>query len=89
MDPMEAFFGHKDAYAVLDILVIGLTVAGPLIVYYWYKARRAEMELSLKHAMVERGMSAVEICAVIEPGESRKLESDQEPRAQTDYKVRV
>lgn len=78
--PMEIFFSHKDAYPVLMILIIGLCVAIPFIAHYWYKARRAEMELSLKQAMVERGMSAAEICAVIEAGESGEPDTELESR---------
>jgi hypothetical protein len=86
---MEAFFSHKDAYIVLTFLVVGAGVAVPFLAHYWYKARRAEMELSLKQAMVERGMTAAEICAVIEAGEGGKPDGDGEPRAASDRRVRA
>ncbi len=54
------------------LCIIGASVAGPFVARYWYKAQRAEMELSLKHAMLERGMTAEQICAVIEAGEGAK-----------------
>jgi hypothetical protein len=86
---MEAFFTHRDFYPVLALLVTGLCVAVPFIAHYWYKIRSAEMELSLKHAMVERGMSAAEICAVLQAGASGKSDSDEEARAASSSKVRA
>jgi hypothetical protein len=38
----------------------------PTLAHYWYKARKAELEASLKHEMLQRGMSADEICQVLE-----------------------
>jgi hypothetical protein len=86
---VETFFGHKDAYPVLMVVAITIGVVIPFVAHYWYRLRRAEMELSLKQAMVERGMSAAEICAVVEAGESGKSESDQEGQAATGHKVRA
>jgi hypothetical protein len=86
---MEDFFVHKDAYAVLTVVAITIGVVIPFVAHYWYRLRRAEMELSLKQAMVERGMSAAEIWAVIEAGESGKPESDQERQAAMSHKVRA
>jgi hypothetical protein len=80
---METFLSQKDAYPVLTFLVIGVCVAAIFMAHYWYKMRRAEMELSLKHAMVERGMSAAEICAVIEAGASGKRDDAEEQRSAT------
>jgi hypothetical protein len=86
---VDAFFHHKDAYLVLVFAVVAIGVVIPFIAHYWYKTRRAEMELSLKQAMVERGMSAEEICAVIEAGQGGKNEGDEEERVKTGYKVRA
>jgi hypothetical protein len=86
---METFFSHKDAYAVLGLLVAALGVAVPFIAHYWYKTRRAEMELSLKQAMVERGMTAAEIVAVMEAGKGGKPDGDGEPGAVSDRRVRA
>ena len=86
---MDAFFHHKDAYLVLVFAVVAIGVVIPFIAHYWYKTRRAEMELSLKQTMVERGMSAEEICAVIEAGQGGKNEDDEEERVKTGYKVRA
>ena len=86
---METFFAHNDAYAVLVVLIIGACVALPFMAHYWYKARRAELTLSLKHAMVERGMSAAEICAVMEAGERCRPEVGEDGRRVASSKVRV
>jgi hypothetical protein len=86
---VEGFFLHKDAYAVLVFAVLALGVVIPFIAHYWYHLRRAEAEVALKQAMVERGMSAEEICAVIEAGHGGKPEGDREERLTTGHKVRV
>jgi hypothetical protein len=44
---------------------ITLMATVPVLAHYWYKTRKAEMESDLKRAMVERGMSADEICRVL------------------------
>jgi hypothetical protein len=49
---------------VLGILVI--TVAVPVITYYWHKTRRIEMESALKQDMLQRGMTAEDIKTVLE-----------------------
>ena len=72
---------------LLGAIAIGVVI--PFIAHYWYKTRRAEMELSLKQAMVERGMSAEEICAVVEAGQGGKPEDDAEERVTTGHKVRA
>jgi hypothetical protein len=70
------FFSHQDAYPVLMVVAITLGVASPTIAYYWFKARRVELELTLKRELAERGMSAAEICAVVEAGTNRKTDAD-------------
>jgi hypothetical protein len=80
---MEVFFNNKDAYPVLAVLVIGSCVAVCFISRYWYKLRLAEMEISLKQAMIERGMNAAEIRSVFEAGVSgrvERIEKQTEPR---------
>ncbi len=37
----------------------------PTLAHYWSKLRVKEWEMSLKHAMIERGMSALDIERVI------------------------
>ncbi len=86
---MELFFSHKDAYVVLALLVAGLAVALPFVAQFWFKARRAEMELSLKQAMVERGMSAGEICAVMEAGEASRRREEGEDSQVSGHQVRA
>jgi hypothetical protein len=71
---MDVFFSHKDAYAVLAFLVLGLCAAGPIVAFYWFKTRRVEMELALKQSMIERGMTAEEICAVMNAGVNSRPE---------------
>ena len=38
----------------------------PVIAHHWYQIRVKEWEISLKHSMLERGMSAEEIKTVLE-----------------------
>jgi len=44
----------------------------PTVAYYWHKVRKAELEASLKHEMIERGMSAADIKQVLEASQGRK-----------------
>ena len=46
--------------------ILLLTVAVPVIAHQWYKVRKAELDASLKHDMLQRGMSAEEIAQVLE-----------------------
>ena len=73
---MDKFFSHPDAYPVLMIVAMALAVAVPFTVAYWFKARHVEMELTLKRNWPSRGMSAAEICAVVEAGAGRKTDAD-------------
>ena len=43
-----------------------LVVLVPVLAHYWYKLRVKQWEMSLKHTMLERGMSAEEIKTVLE-----------------------
>ena len=45
---------------------ITLICVVPSVAHYWYKARKADIDAALKHAMLERGMSAEEIVKVLE-----------------------
>lgn len=51
---------------VMLIPLTGILIAVPF--ENWRKVREAEMEASLKHAMLERGMSAEEIATVMNSG---------------------
>ncbi len=44
---------------------ITLIVVVPTIAHFWWKIRQAEIEASLKHEMLQRGMSAEEIQTVL------------------------
>jgi hypothetical protein len=46
--------------------IMAITVGVPVIAYYWFQYRKAELEATLKHAMIERGMSAEDIKMVLE-----------------------
>jgi hypothetical protein len=86
---METFLLNKDAYPVMAVVASGLTVAIIFVAHFWYKLRRAEMELGLKQAMIERGMSAEEICKVIESGHSGKPDPEPEQRAHHSCKAKT
>ncbi len=47
-------------FAFLTLTNVALAIS-----YYWYKARKAEIEAALKHEMLQRGMSADEIRKVL------------------------
>ena len=72
---------NSEIYAIVQLsiiggavalLIIGASIAGPFIARFWYMAQRAEMDTALKQAMLERGMTAQQICAVIEASPDRK-----------------
>jgi hypothetical protein len=69
---METFFSHDEAYVVLILAVIGLCLSTTFITAFWFKHLRSEKELDLKRELAERGMSAEEICAVINAGTHRR-----------------
>jgi hypothetical protein len=68
------------------IAIIGVCISAPFVVRYWYLARRAEMELGLKQAMIERGMTAQQICAVIETSEGRPSSPPRPPITPNNWK---
>ncbi len=84
---METPFTNQQAFALVFFFIVGVAISGPFIAHYWYRTRRAELEAALKRDLLERGMSAAEICAVIEAGECSKPESDREPAAASGCKV--
>ncbi len=57
------FLKYSNAMPMLAI-VCGLGI--PFIAQYWYKLRVKQWEMSLKHTMLEKGMSAEEIRMVVE-----------------------
>ncbi len=50
----------------------------PVVAHYWYKTRKAELEASLKREMIERGMSADEICKVLAASGRKREEACEE-----------
>jgi hypothetical protein len=65
---------------VLGILVI--TVGIPTAGHYWCQYRKNELEAGLKHDMLQRGMSAEEIKAVLEtPGKAAPVRANGCPVA--------
>jgi hypothetical protein len=63
---METFFAKDGAYVVLAFAAVSIPMAAAAVGYFWYKLRRDEMLTSLKRDLSDRGMTAEEICAVIE-----------------------
>jgi hypothetical protein len=53
------FFEIVFGFALVVVLV-------PMLSNHWYKLRVKQWEMSLKHTMLERGMSADEIRSVLE-----------------------
>jgi hypothetical protein len=63
---METFFAKDGAYVVLTYAALSIPAAAAVLAYFWYKWRRDEMLATLKRDLSARGLSAEEICAVIE-----------------------
>jgi hypothetical protein len=59
---------------------VTLMVTVPSIAYYWYKIRKAELDHELKREMIQRGMSAEEICQVMRAS-SRRERNDESVEA--------
>jgi hypothetical protein len=71
---------------VAALLIVGASISAPFVMRYWYQARRSEMELGLKQAMIERGMTAQQICAVIESTEGRPGNPPRPPITPANWK---
>ncbi len=56
-------------FASVTLISLGSTLA-----HYWYKSRRAALDAELKMEMIQRGLTADEICRVIQarPGDDAK-----------------
>ncbi len=59
---IETFFNHPSA---VFWTAIALMIVVPAIARYWWRIRQSEIDASLKHEMLERGMSAEEIQKVL------------------------
>jgi hypothetical protein len=65
----------------------------PYLAHYWYKARKAELEASIKLEMLQRGMSADDIVRVLQapikheaedsPSRTAELPEMVQPKAQS------
>jgi hypothetical protein len=86
---MEVFFAHKDAYPALALVGVAISIAAIFVARFWFEGKRSEMELALKQSMVERGMNAAEICAVIEARTGGKREIDEESQSPAYSSVRT
>ena len=67
---------NEYTFVLLLVGISCLALVAPIIAYFSLKARRAEMELTLKRELAERGMSAAEICAVVESSVGGKSDAD-------------
>ena len=54
------------AVPIISVLLAPVIILGPFVAHYWYKLRVKQWEMSLKHTMLEKGMSAEEIKSVLE-----------------------
>lgn len=59
---------------VFSFLTVIIVV--PTIAHYWSQLRIKEWEMSLKHAMIERGMSATEIEHILKATSSGKVDDE-------------
>jgi hypothetical protein len=76
---MDSFLGREEAYLVLGLSVLALPLMVTVIAYFWSEVRREEIRAGLKHAMLERGMSASEIRTVLEAGSGKATSSVKDP----------
>jgi hypothetical protein len=74
---MPEFFSDRGAYVVLTFAAIAVPFLAGVVGYFWHKTKRDEQLASLKHAMLERAMSADEIEKVIEAGTRQPSDVDQ------------
>jgi hypothetical protein len=63
---METFLANDGAYVVLAFAAFSIPAAAAIVAYFWYKLRRDELVAGLKRELSDRGMTAMEIRAVIE-----------------------
>jgi hypothetical protein len=63
---------HSGYIVPLGIVSLGVLVAiVAIIAGAWRKVRRAELDAELKHKMLDQGMSADDICKVLEVSSGR------------------
>lgn len=72
-DSFIKFVKETNAIAmIVPIMAIGIGMIA-VVMSFWYRLRVKQWEMSLKHAMLERGMSAEEIKAVLEASGMKQL----------------
>ena len=62
VNSFSQFLTSDNAMGMLSIIVV---IGLPIVCVCWYKLRVKQWEMSLKHTMLERGMSADEIKTVL------------------------
>lgn len=76
---MQEVLANKGFFiAVMFIFIFGLPALAAVIGAYWYRLRRLEVSAALKHDMLERGMSADDICKVLEAGTKTNAAEDKD-----------
>lgn len=72
-DGFIEFLKETNAVAmIVPIMTMGIGMIA-VVLSFWYRMRVKQWEMSLKHAMLERGMSADEIKAVLEASGMKQL----------------
>jgi hypothetical protein len=62
----QTYNNAPPTFAIMfGMLTMMFCIGVPVIAHYWYKLRIKQWEMSLKHTMLERGMSAADIQAVL------------------------
>lgn len=72
---LAAILESRRVSEMFAIFCFVLMVIVPCLAITWYKLRVRQWEIALKQSMVERGLSAEEICDVIAAG-SAKMSRD-------------
>lgn len=69
----QTIFSQDSSLPVICVFtMIVLVVCIPTVANYWYRLAKARTEAELKHAMIERGMSAEEIERVLQAKSTRE-----------------
>jgi hypothetical protein len=73
---MVEFLSRFNAGELIALVsIVGGLMCGTLVMAadYWLKIRKAEINVRLKQDMLERGMSAAEMQAVLDVGTKKRL----------------
>ena len=75
---------HFIMWAAITILVVG-----PAVLFYWHQNHKATLDHDLKREMLERGMSADDICRVLRAGaHSDDQDEEKKEEGASEYKYR-